>query len=220
MFLIRSGNDFPAACGIASSASSFAALTKAACHIVSEQTGQTFSNEQMSQLSQKGSGSSCRSFFSHWSLWEDQGACAVDLPFQDLLHDVVVVSEDEKDVSSSQAHERVTSSLLFKGRTERASMRLEDLTKALQSQDWRQAMQITWAEFWDMHALFETSQPSFGYMSAKSLEVLECVQSIWKQNEDGPIVTMDAGPNVHLLWRKDQAGLRSQLKGFKTWSGT
>ena len=38
-FLLRSGNNFPQACGLASSASSFAALTKAACHWITEMQG-------------------------------------------------------------------------------------------------------------------------------------------------------------------------------------
>jgi diphosphomevalonate decarboxylase len=127
--------------------------------------------------------------------------------FGDLIHQVVVVDESLKQVSSSKAHERVTTSLLFKGRPERAEERLSSLKSALAAKDWRQAFEITWAEFWDMHALFETSRPSFGYMTAGSLEALRIVRSLsWDAHGDGPLVTMDAGPNVHLLYRNDEAG--------------
>ena len=50
-----------------------------------------------------------------------------------------------------------------------------------------------------MHALFETSLPSFGYMTAESVEVLHKVREYWRKHDSGPLVTMDAGANVHLL---------------------
>jgi diphosphomevalonate decarboxylase len=71
-------------------------------------------------------------------------------------------------------------------------------------QTWREAFEICWAEFWDMHALFETSKPSFGYMTANTMAVLEKVKEFWSAHQDGPLTTMDAGANVHLLWRDDQ----------------
>jgi diphosphomevalonate decarboxylase len=52
-----------------------------------------------------------------------------------------------------------------------------------------------------MHKLFETSTPSFGYMTVGSHEVLEDCQSLWNKWQDGPLVTMDAGANVHLLFQ-------------------
>jgi len=59
-----------------------------------------------------------------------------------------------------------------------------------------------------MHALFETSRPSFGYMTSGSLEVLRGVKQLtWEKSGDGPLVTMDAGPNVHLLYRNHKNGL-------------
>ena len=32
------------------------------------------------------------------------------------------------------------------------------------------------------------------------------------EKRDGPLVTMDAGPNIHLLYRPDQAELARQFK--------
>jgi diphosphomevalonate decarboxylase len=63
-----------------------------------------------------------------------------------------------------------------------------------------------------MHALFETSSPSFGYIQSKTRLVLAEIEKFRKANGDGPIATIDAGPNVHLLWRKDQDELRNKLK--------
>jgi len=202
-FTVRSGNNFPSDCGLASSASSFAALTKVALQALGEITGKkALPVHEASELSRQGSGSSCRSFFAPWSIWNVDGAAELDLGYADLIHQVIVVDDEKKAISSSEAHLRVTSSLLFRGRPDRAEQRSQELIKALREKNWRAAFEITWAEFWDMHALFETSVPSFGYMNEKSLAVLRWVQrNSWEKNGDGPLVTMDAGPNIHLLHR-------------------
>jgi len=82
---------------------------------------------------------------------------------------------------------------------------------ALQTEDWKAAFQITWDEFMDMHELFHTSQPPFRYLSEGSQQVLDYVKNIWITEGDGPLVTMDAGPNVHLLYRADQAELSQRI---------
>ncbi len=107
-----------------------------------------------------------------------------------------------KEVSSSEAHKLVTTSLRFHGRPERAELRLKDLMQALQFEDWHMARQIVWDEFIDMHRLFETSQPPFAYMTEGSKKVLADCQTFWNKWQDGPLVTMDAGANVHMFFRK------------------
>lgn len=211
--LIESGNNFPSDCGLASSASSFAALTKGAYAYARKQgvLKSELTLEDLSRLSQKGSGSSCRSFFTPFAIWESEGARAIDVGQQGWLHSVLILESQKKEVSSSAAHVQVLSSLLFQGRVERAELRLESLIEALCADEWEKAFELCWAEFWDMHALFETSVPSFGYMNGAALEALAVVRSFWKREGDGPLVTMDAGPNVHLLFRADQKEVRERL---------
>lgn len=208
-YTVRSGNNFPSDCGLASSASSFAALTKAAFSLVHEPP---FSQEllfAMSEVSRRGSGSSCRSFFGPWCLWQKEAAEPLSLggPLENLEHMVVVAEGGVKKISSSQAHRGVLTSSLFEGRISRAHLRLDQLTRSLKENQWQKAFEIVWAEFWDMHALFETSAPPFGYMSAGSQEILNWTRQQWEERGDGPLVTMDAGPNVHFLYRKDQKEL-------------
>ena len=212
-FKVRSGNNFPADCGIASSASSFAALTLVASQALAQLTQKPLPpTEQLADLSRQGSGSSCRSFFSGFVLWEDKGVRQLPVATK-LYHQVIIVSGDKKQVSSSQAHQRVQSSLLMQQREERVQVRFSALCEQLQNTKphWKKLFELTWAEFWDMHALFETSEPSFGYMTSKSLEILTAARALWQQNEDGPLVTMDAGPNVHLLWREDQKSVAQKF---------
>ncbi len=217
-FLIESANNFPSDCGLASSASSFAALTLAATEAFGRLNDEVryLSTLEKAELSRLGSGSSCRSFFGPWSLWFSEGVRPLEFPIHHLLHQVLVVENDKKQVSSSEAHKRVVSSELFKGRPERAESRLAELMQALsnieQPESWRRAFEIVWDEFWDMHKLFETSQPPFRYMLPKTMEALNYLRELWKQEGDGPLVTMDAGANIHLLYRPDQAELRDRLR--------
>lgn len=211
-FKVRSANDFPSDCGLASSASAFAALTKAAAIALAELKGVPVpSVAEAANWSRLGSGSSCRSFFEPWSIWSPEDVH--DVPqlarFGNLIHQVVVVNDKVKAVSSSDAHKRVTSSLLFGGRPHRADVRAADFVRALTFDKWEEAFEIAWAEFWDMHALFETSSPAFGYMTGGTLDVLGFVRDqFWRKDGMGPLVTMDAGPNVHLLFPNDTRGAK------------
>lgn len=210
-YLIRSANNFPADCGLASSASSFAALTRGAALLRQEKTGKETSVEDQSRWSRQGSGSSCRSFFQPWGLWRDEGAERVDLGFEDLLHAAVIISAGVKEVSSSEAHVRVTTSPRFEGRIERAEERLRDLTNALREGIWSEAYRLCRDEYIDMHELFETSAEPFKYRNKDSQEVTDACQHIWNFKGDGPLVTMDAGPNVHLLFRSNQRELADKM---------
>lgn len=223
-FLIKSANNFPAACGIASSASSFAALTLCFAETVKSLSADSNVDiSRLNQLSRQGSGSSCRSFYSGWVRWEKDVVEKIELPYENLIHLVSVAGDKEKDISTSEAHKVVSSSLLFEGRTVRAEKRYDELMGHLEKRNWREAYEVSWNEFWDMHSLFETSQPNFGYMNAGSLEALSAARKMWKKENDGPIVTMDAGPNVHFFFREDQdemvKSLNSELsQNFKVLS--
>jgi len=212
-FKIRSANNFPENCGLASSASSFAALTKASveafCNI---KNSEMITTVQMANLSRMGSGSSCRSFIEPWCVWSDETVFKMDFPYKKLIHMVVMSDAERKKVSSSQAHKNVQTSLLYENREERATLRMGLLTHALGNQNWKQAFELCWAEFWDMHALFETANPSFGYMNESTFAVLRFAKAIWRQIDDGPLVTMDAGPNVHLLFRPEHTEMAKSLK--------
>jgi diphosphomevalonate decarboxylase len=137
-------------------------------------------------------------------LWQQEYAEPMGLEFNNLHHMVVVVEAGKKEVSSSEAHKLVTTSPRFHGRPDRAEIRLKDLAHALRFNDWHMARQIVWDEFVDMHRLFETSQPAFTYMTDDSKKVLDDCQGFWRKWQDGPLVTMDAGANVHMLFRNDQ----------------
>ncbi len=226
-FEVESANNFPSDCGLASSASSFAALTLAVAHWAKEvdrnSNQEVLSVETLAFLSKKGSGSSCRSFFSPWAVWSLAEVKAIELPFKNLRHQVILCDEKSKLVSSSQAHQKVLSSELFLGRPERAEARFINLVSALKAKKWSESFDICWNEMWDMHVLFHTSKPPFMYMNGDSQKVLAQLLEFWQKNGDGPLVTMDAGSNIHLLYRTDQKEIYDRLKAhflnhYAVWS--
>ncbi len=206
-FEIESANNFPSDCGLASSASSFAALTLVTHDWFIKNSGGTkkaYLNKELAKLSQKGSGSSCRSFFSPWALWHSSGAESILIPYKNFKHQVLLCDESVKQVSSSEAHVRVLTSDSFKGRVERAEARLQKLIEAMRAEKWKQSFEICWNEFWDMHLLFHTSVPSFMYVNEITMSTLKTLHNNWISSGDGPLITMDAGSNIHLLYRQDQ----------------
>ena len=210
-YKIYSGNNFPISAGAASSSSAFAALSLAVFEVLKSQQS-SVSYSDIIQASRLGSGSSCRSFFSPWALWDSSEVKPVDLPYKKLLHHLVVVDSSKKSLSSSKAHSLVKTSSFFKDRPRRARTRLQQLLQALNARDWQASFHIVFEEFLDMHQLFETCEQAFTYKTKTSKEVLDFFKNYWKKHKDGPLVTMDAGPNIHLLYRQDQKALADQLK--------
>jgi diphosphomevalonate decarboxylase len=210
-FLLRTANTFPQASGIASSASSFAAVTLIAAQ-ASAENREKFATvfEQdvnfkraLAALSRRGSGSSCRSFEGPWVEWEDERAFAQETYLPKLAHFVVVVSDAPKAVSSSQAHLAIKTSPLWNGRVDRVNARLRELRAALRAQPSQPSnlapvAKLAWGESWEMHSLFHTCDVPFTYWQPGSIEVLHWLSGAMKEDRP-PIATMDAGPNVHIL---------------------
>jgi diphosphomevalonate decarboxylase len=199
-FILRSGNNFPSDAGLASSASSFAALTQAAFLAFSDVSGRPIPPpSEQALVSRTGSGSSCRSFFSPWCAWEGTSIGEVPCKLPELTDLVAVIDKSYKKISSSEAHKRVQSSPLFEGRSARANQRQKDIKIALADGNFQRTAEIAWAELWDMHSLFHTSDTPFFYLSPLSISVLRWAEESWEKTGRGPIATIDAGPNVHLL---------------------
>jgi diphosphomevalonate decarboxylase len=206
-YVIKSENNFPSGCGLASSASSFAALTECFVKVNNVNIGV----DEKAALSRQGSGSSCRSFYKPFALWSEDEVVAIELPYKKFIHHVIVVSSEKKTISSSKAHSLVKSSLLYADRKIRAEKRLTELLDSFRKQDWQKSYEIVWQEFQDMLALFETSSTPFNYLKLSSYFVLDTLRDYWHTHHDGPLVTMDAGPNIHLLFREDQESMAKIL---------
>lgn len=201
-FRIATHNTFPAAAGIASSASGFTALTLAA----SRALGEPLDAEQLSQWSRRsGSGSAARSAFGGWVEWPrgpgEGEAHAFQLAGEDdwQVSDLVtIVASDAKKVSSREGHRRAPTSPYFPQRQAQLPRRLEVVRRAIAERDFSAMAETVEEESIDLHLIAMSSNPAIFYWRPTTLAVLERVREL---RRDGlPVCsTMDAGPNVHVL---------------------
>lgn len=219
--VVRSVNTFPAGSGIASSASSFAALTlgaflansqdvSAAAMLLKSEKGVAL-RRKLARLSREGSGSSCRSFEGPWVQWSEGDATPCSSRMPEIAHFVVVVSAGEKKVSSSDAHLQVKTSALWSGRVSRVTERFNLTAAAIEAGDFAAVARLAWSEMWEMHSLFHTSEKPFTYWEPRTIEAIQFFSEFMSATNP-PIVTLDAGPNVHVLVPKaDQQLWRARL---------
>jgi diphosphomevalonate decarboxylase len=224
-FQLRTANTFPVSSGIASSASSFAAVTLAGAFFFSdsESFDRAWNSEgalkrAIAQISRQGSGSSCRSFEGPWVLWEHDMAMKIDSKMPVLLHFLVLLESSAKKVSSSEAHRRVKTSCFWKKRSHRVEVRLKKMIHAIKEGDFSLVSKLAWIETLEMHRLFHTSAQPFSYWHEKTRDALTWfhsqyfAQGFLKKNTD-VIVTLDAGPNIHVLVEeKNQEIWREKLR--------
>ena len=218
---LKTANTFPASSGIASSASSFAAVTLAVCAVFSADPSRWITvwkehpglKKSLAQLSRLGSGSSCRSFEGPWVYWEGEKALVppgIDLP--EMAHFVILMSTQPKQVSSSEAHLRIKTSPLWEKRVERVISRTAQILEAMKTKNIKQMALLAWAELWEIHSLFHTASSPFTYWEPGTVQALQFF-SQWMDQDAPPIVTLDAGPNLHIIVdRKDREVWRSRLR--------
>jgi diphosphomevalonate decarboxylase len=197
---VASRNNFPAAAGIASSASGFAALTVAGAAAL----GLDLSPTQLSALARLGSGSASRSLFGGFVEWErghdHDSSVARPLfgPEHWALCDLVAVVSRAAKATSSEGGHRLAGTL--------ASLptALETVRSAIAERDLHRLGPVIEADALAMHAVMMTSQPSLLYWQPATLTLLHAVPQ-WRAEGLAVYFTIDAGPNVHLICQAEDA---------------
>lgn len=206
---VMSENNFPSGTGIASSASAFAALALAG----SEAAGLHLSEEELSRLARRGSGSASRSIpggFVEWQAGtgdEDSFAFSIAEPNHwDLVDCIAIISAAHKKTGSTEGHAIAGTSPLQAARVADAPRRLELCRRAILERDFNALAFIVELDSDMMHAVMMTSTPALHYWKPASLEVMNCVRQ-WRLEGISVCYTMDAGPNVHVICRETEAHL-------------
>ena len=214
-FQINSENSFPHSSGIASSASSMSALALALCEIekkVLNLKDDNFFLNRVSHIARLGSGSASRSVFPYMAAWgkteliknsSDQYA----VPFssyheiyKSFHDDVLIVSDEKKSVSSTAGHKLMETNIFAPTRYKQAETNLSMLLGALSSGDLEAFGKIVEDEAMTLHALMMCSDPSFILMKPETLSVIEKIRSFRLSSKLPIYFTLDAGPNVHILY--------------------
>lgn len=199
---VRSQNSFPTACGIASSASGFAALATAATAAY----GLAPDPVELSRIARMGSGSAARSVMGGFVALHcgdtHETACAEQIAPETAwprLRDlIVVVSRDEKPVSSAEGHRLARTSEMLAARLQAVTQRAQHVRRAIINNDLAALGRAAEADALSMHAVMMTSSPPLLYWSPHTLEM---IQYVWDLRSDGiqAWFTIDAGPNLHII---------------------
>lgn len=217
---IQSHNTFPHSSGIASSASSMSALVL--CLLEIERMAKNASGVDLrkaSYFARLASGSACRSVYPMMALWgrtdatvgsSDEYAMALDdiAPVFHHYHDsILIVSEDQKEVSSRAGHALMDSNPYANTRYRQAHHHVETLLSALHTGDIDTFIRVTEAEALQLHALMMCSDPSFILMKPNTLNIINAVREFREETDIPVCFTLDAGPNVHVLYPDRHAEL-------------
>lgn len=203
---LNSSNTFPHSAGIASSASSMAAMAFVVSEIVSlSSDDETAWLQEVSSIARLGSGSAARSLFPHAATWGQEsqqwgsGVKHMHDVYRTYGDAILVVDSAQKAVSSSQGHALMDSHPFKELRYQNANKRVTDLLTLMQQDDFEAFAQLVELEALELHALMMTSNPSFILMKPKTLELIERVRAARAQGHE-VCFTLDAGPNLHLLY--------------------
>ncbi|MEZ4948987.1 MAG: diphosphomevalonate decarboxylase [Saprospiraceae bacterium] len=219
-FTVNSANSFPHSSGIASSASAMSALALGLCSIEHELFGtlddDNAFDQKASYLSRLGSGSASRSIFPGMSVWGKTSEVAGSsdyyaVPFENEVHDnfknmrddILIVSSGKKSVSSSAGHNLMDANPFAEPRYQQAVKNMMYLVPAIQKGDWDTFGKIAEQEALTLHALMMSSSQGYILMKPNSIKIMEMVRDYRKETGHPVYFSLDAGPNVHLLYPAD-----------------
>lgn len=217
---IETHNTFPHSAGIASSASAYSALALCLCSLETELNGvlldETEFRLKASFVARLGSGSACRSLFPGITVWGSaktrKGSSdlfAVPVTeihpvFKTLRDTIIIVNKQEKPVSSTEGHSRMIGHPFADARRKQAQKNTSDLLEALKTGDKRTFIKIVENEALTLHALMMTSEEGFMLMTPETVRITSRIQELRKEMNLDICFTLDAGPNIHLLYFEDQ----------------
>ncbi len=216
-FEIHSKNSFPHSVGIASSASGMSALALCLCSLEQHLNGTLKTQDEFfqkaSHLARLGSGSAARSVYGDVVTWgkiedipgsSDEHASPfrgkVDKIFDNFHDDILVVSTDKKPVSSRAGHELMDTHPFAKSRYRQAEQNLKTLMEALAKADLRKFCEVVENEALTLHALMMQSSPPVILLQGGTLDIIKKVRTFREETGLPVCFTIDAGPNVHLLY--------------------
>lgn len=214
---IKSGNSFPHSTGIASSASAMSAIALGICtleHRLFDTLGDDLAfDTKASYFSRLGSGSACRSIFSRAAVWgkssivadsHDEYAVGIESElhpvFNSFHDDILIVSKSEKKVSSRAGHALMEGNPYAPARYQQAINHLEQIMPTLRNGDLETFGNIVEKEALALHALMMASNPPYVLMRPNTLEMIERIQDYRAETKHPIYFTLDAGPNIHLLY--------------------
>uniref|UniRef100_Q31EU7 diphosphomevalonate decarboxylase n=1 Tax=Hydrogenovibrio crunogenus (strain DSM 25203 / XCL-2) TaxID=317025 RepID=Q31EU7_HYDCU len=208
-FIVNTLNSVPTAAGLASSASGYAALVLA----LNDCFQWDLPLKRLSLLARLGSGSASRSLYDGFALWHkgqldngmDSYAEKIDQAWPELCIGLLEIDVSTKPISSTQGMQNTVNHCeLYQAWPDKAEADLQKTHQAIQDKDFQQLGQTSENNALAMHATMIATWPPILYWQPESVAAMH---KVWQLRAEGCDVyfTMDAGPNLKLLFLKQDA---------------
>ena len=202
---IKSTNTFPHSAGIASSASSMSALALCLLSVEEKLFGKSREDafvREASELARLASGSACRSLYGGYVVW---GALAnvegsndrFAIPVTGNIHPV---STSKKPVLSRTGHAFMDTHPFAEARYRMAARNADQMVGALQQGDIETFIRITEQEALTLHSLMMSSSRPYLLIKPNTVKLIDLIRNFRKTTGVPVCFTLDAGPNVHILY--------------------
>lgn len=216
---INSTNSFPHSAGVASSASSMSALVLGLLEAESEILGEKKPDDQFfreaSNFSRLASGSAARSLYGGFVLWGESGYVpgssskyAVPLTdfapvFKDYRDAVMIISSKKKTMASTMGHKLMEDHPFAQERYGQAKVNISRMIEILESGDQMAFAELLEHEALTLHSLMMSSIPGYLEIKANTILVIDKIREYREKSGIPLAFTLDAGPNVHVLYAKE-----------------
>lgn len=225
---IESHNSFPHSSGIASSASAMSALALCLSSLEQRVYGNSQEDadffQKASFLARLGSGSACRSVCGGWSVWGKtslfegsnnetsvKAEAGFDPFFSEMADAILIVDSKKKKVSSSQGHRSMENHPFADARYRQANDNLRLLRAALTQGDLQSFITVTENEALSLHAMMMSSISGYSLLSEATWKIIGKIRDFRKSSGLFMTFTLDAGPNVHLMYHKKDTARMHQF---------
>jgi diphosphomevalonate decarboxylase len=165
-------------------------------------------------IARLGSGSACRSLQHGFVAWgntplmeasDDRYAIKVSRKdvspvFNSLQDAVLIINDGIKEVSSSAGHALMQHHAYRQSRVAQANENMNQLLKALKTGDEILFFDVIENEALSLHSLMMSSSPGYILMKPASINALERIMNFRRESGLRMGFTMDAGPNIHLIY--------------------
>lgn len=224
---ISSKNSFPHSSGIASSASSMAAIALCIISLEKELNPNLSKNylvQKASFLARLGSGSASRSVEGpivvwgwHPSIEGSSNLYAIEFPykihpvFKSYQDCILLVDKGEKSVSSTLGHHLMNKHPFAEQRFVHAHQQVNRLVSILQNGELKDFVYLVESEALELHAMMLTAKPYFILIKPNTLKIINKIWEFRANTKSNLCFTLDAGANVHVLYPKSE---KQQVETF------
>ncbi|MCB0479003.1 MAG: diphosphomevalonate decarboxylase [Crocinitomicaceae bacterium] len=227
-FSFESENTFPHSAGIASSASGMSAIAMILCELEKQHFGTLQEKEEYLQkasfIARLGSGSACRSVYPELASWGEikgydntsnlyatQMNAEVDNVFATYHDDILIVDKKEKSVSSRAGHDLMNGNPYAEPRFQQGKENVVKIIDIMKAGDLDAFNSIVESEALTLHAMMMTSNPYFLLMRPNTVKIIEKIFAYRNDTKLPVCFTLDAGPNIHLLYPDS---IKMEIKTF------